>query len=88
MADDTTRWDRVNEKPADKPAFSARQSTDSFRQAAQAGEGGTGAARRSSRRHHHHHHHSRARSAKIWYTIGVVVLSLLTVILAWQLFGT
>ena len=83
MADDTTRWDRVKEKPADKPAFSARQSTDSFRQSESAAPG---AARRSSRRHHARH--SRARSGKTWYTIGVIVLSLLAAILAWQVFGT
>ena len=74
MADNTSRWDRVNEKPAERPAFSARQSTESFRQPAHQ------PVRRSRR-------HTRGRSGKTWYLIGVIVLALLAGILAWQLFA-
>jgi hypothetical protein len=78
MADNNSRWERLTEKPVDKPAFSARQSTESFRQP----EGDRAHRAHRSRRH------GRARSGKIWYLIGIIVLSLLTAILAWQLFGT
>jgi hypothetical protein len=77
MADNTSRWDRVNEKPAEKPAFSPRQSTESFRQPTQDSSRRSGRSRR----------HSRGRSGKTWFLVGVVVLALLAGILAWQLFA-
>lgn len=75
MADNNSRWERIVDKPGDKAAFSARQSTDSLRQPAHERP-------RRSRRHAH------GRSGKIWYIIGVVVLTLLAGLLAWQLLGT
>jgi hypothetical protein len=74
MADDTSRWNRVNATPPEKPAFSARQSTHSLRQP-------TDEPQRRARRH------SRGRSGKSWFLAGVIVLTLLTGILAWQLFA-
>lgn len=80
MADNTSRWDRVNEKPAEKPAFSPRQSTESFRQPAPDSPSRPSGSRRSR-------HHTRGRSGKSWFLMGVVVLALLAGILAWQLFA-
>lgn len=74
MADNTSRWDRVNEKPAEKPAFAPRQSTESLRQPEHV------PARRSRR-------HPRGRSGQSWFLVGVVALTLLAALLAWQLFA-
>ena len=75
MADNTSRWDRVNAKPPEKPAFSARQSIHSRQEPAAEPH------QRRTRRH------SRGRSGSSWFLAGVVVLALLTGILAWQLFA-
>jgi hypothetical protein len=74
MADNNNRWERLTEKPGDKPVFSARQSTETFRQPGEERP-------RRARRHH------RPRTGRLWFIIGVVVLTLLTAILGWQLFG-
>lgn len=73
MADNNSRWQRLADKAGEKSAFSPRQSTESLRQPEHDRS-------RRSRRHH------RGRSAKTWYLIGIIVLSLLAGILAWQLF--
>lgn len=75
MADKSSRWDRIADKTGEKPAFSARQSTEAFHQP-------TAERPRRSRRHH-----SRGRSSRMWYLIGIAVLALLAALLAWQLFG-
>lgn len=80
MTDKSSRWERIDEKPVDKPAFSARQSTDAFRQPT------AHAQERSHRRSRRHH--SRLRSGRTWYVIGIGVLGLLAAILAWQLFAS
>jgi hypothetical protein len=75
MADNSNRWERIVDKPGDKPAFSARQKTDSFRRP-------EATRARKSRRQTKH-----GRSARLWWAIGVVVLTALAGILAWQLFA-
>ncbi|MFN0130611.1 MAG: hypothetical protein ACKV19_28450 [Verrucomicrobiales bacterium] len=78
MTDKSSRWERIDEKSVDKPAFSPRQSTDAFRQPTTQER-----PHRRSRRHH-----SRLRSGRTWYFIGIGVLGLLAAILAWQLFAS
>ena len=73
MADNSNRWQRIADNPEEKPIFTARQTTDAFRRPA--GE----PARKARRR-------SQSPSAKIWWRIGIALLSILVCLLVWQLF--
>ncbi len=73
MADNSNRWQRIADNPEAKPIFTARQTTDAFRRPA--GE----PARKARRR-------SQSPSAKIWWKIGIALLSILVCLLVWQLF--
>jgi hypothetical protein len=73
MADNSNRWQRIADNPEGKQVFTARQTTDAFRRPA--GE----PARKARRR-------SQSPSAKIWWRIGIALLSILVCLLVWQLF--
>jgi len=77
MADNSNRWQRLTDHSAGRPGFTARQTTEALRQPVAKPAGG----RKSRRRSH-------ARSGKIWWYVGLLLLLLLAGILAWQLFFT
>ncbi len=87
MADKSSRWDQLKEKSTDKPAFLARQSTESYRRPDRPDPD-------QPHEHQPHHHqrrsrrYSKGRSGRTWYMVGVIVLVLLAAVLAWQLLAT